>query len=57
MWFKFYNRFKQNIVVKEVRKVLELLANLLSGVATASTATPYTPWLFFDEPECPEELI
>lgn len=37
--------------------MLEMLANLLSGVATASTATPYTPWLFWDEPECPEELI
>lgn len=37
--------------------MLELLANLLSGVATASTVTPYTYWFIFDEPECPEELI
>lgn len=37
--------------------MLEMLANLLSGVATASTATPYTPWLFLDEPTCPEELL
>lgn len=37
--------------------MLEMLANLLGGVATASTTTPYTLWFFFDEPECPEELI
>lgn len=37
--------------------MLEMLANLLSGAATASSATPYTVWLFFDEPECPEDLI
>ncbi len=37
--------------------MLEFLANLLSGAATASTATPYTLWFVFDEPECPEELI
>ena len=37
--------------------MLEILANLLSGVATASVGTPYTPWFFWDEPECPEELI
>ena len=33
------------------------LANLLSGFASASTATPYTLWFFYDEPECPEELL
>ena len=37
--------------------MLEMLANLLSGAATASSATLYTVWLFFDEPECPEDLI
>ena len=37
--------------------MLEMLANLLSGVATASTATPYTVLFISDEPECPEELI
>lgn len=36
---------------------MELLANLLSGVATASTDAPFTSWLIMDEPECPEELI
>lgn len=37
--------------------MLEMLANLLSGAATASTATPYTVWFIFDEPECPSELL
>lgn len=37
--------------------MLEMLANLLSGVATASTATPYTVLFIFDEPQCPEELL
>lgn len=37
--------------------MLEMLANLLSGAATASSTTPYTVWFFFDEPECPEDLI
>ena len=57
MWFKFYNRFKQNIVVKEVEKVLELLASLLSGAATASVGDSRTLWFFYDEPECPEDLL
>ncbi len=37
--------------------MLEMLANLLSGAATASSATPYTIWFFWNEPECPEDLI
>ena len=37
--------------------MLEMLANLLSGVATASVGDARTVWLVFDEPECPEELI
>lgn len=37
--------------------MLSLLANMLSGVATASSSTNYTFWLVLDEPECPEELI
>ena len=37
--------------------MLEMLANLLSGAATEASATPYTFCLFFDEPECPEDLI
>jgi len=36
---------------------MEFLANLLSGIATASSGTPYTLWMIYDEPECPEELI
>lgn len=36
---------------------MEILANLLSGAATKSTATPFTLWFIMDEPECPEELI
>ena len=36
---------------------MEFLANLLSGLATSASAQPYTFWLFYDEPECPEELI
>lgn len=47
-------RFKQ-YRSKGGKKMLEFLANLLSGAATASTATPYTPWFIFDEPECPEK--
>ena len=37
--------------------MLEMLANLLSGAATASSATPYTIRFFWNEPECPEDLI
>lgn len=36
---------------------MELLANLLSGAATSASATPFTILFFYDEPECPEELI
>jgi len=36
---------------------MEILANLLSGVAIASTESPATLWLVLDEPDCPEELI
>lgn len=35
---------------------MEFLANLLKGIAESTTST-FTPWFFFDEPECPEELI
>ena len=37
--------------------MLEMLASLLSGVATASIGDARTMWFIFDEPECPEELI
>ncbi len=36
---------------------MEFLANLLSGLATASTESQFTFWMAWDEPECPEELI
>jgi len=36
---------------------MEFLANLLSGAATSASASTFTYWLVFDEPECPEELI
>lgn len=36
---------------------MEFLANLLSGTAETASAQPFTVWFFFDEPECPEELI
>ena len=36
---------------------MEFLANLISGAAEKATAAPYTLWLIFDEPECPEDLI
>lgn len=36
---------------------MEFLANLLEKIAESSSATPYTSWWFWDEPECPEELI
>ena len=35
---------------------MEFLANILSETAEASSST-FTLWFFFDEPECPEELI
>lgn len=37
--------------------MLELLASLLSGAATASVGDARTLWLIFDEPECPEDLL
>ncbi len=37
--------------------MFELLANLLSGVATASVGDARTIWLVWDEPTCPEELL
>ncbi len=37
--------------------MLELLASLLSGAATASVGDARTLWLIYDEPECPEELL
>lgn len=36
---------------------MEFLANLLSGLASNLTTDARTPWVVFDEPECPEELI
>ncbi len=36
---------------------MKLLANLLSGAATQTASTPFTVWLVYDEPECPEELL
>lgn len=35
---------------------MELLSNLVSKMAE-STASTFTVWFLFDEPECPEELI
>ena len=37
--------------------MLEMLANLLSGVATASIGDARTPWFVWDEPEYPEDLL
>lgn len=37
--------------------MLEMLASLLSGVASVSVGDTRTAWFVFDEPECPEELI
>ena len=37
--------------------MLEMLANLLSGAATASVGDARTLWVFYDEPTCPEELL
>lgn len=36
---------------------MKFLANLLSNAAEDGGATPYTWWLIWDEPECPEELL
>lgn len=36
---------------------MEFLAKLLSGAATETASMPFTAWLVWDEPECPEELI
>lgn len=36
---------------------MSFLANLLSGAAESASATPFTLFFFWDEPECPEELI
>lgn len=36
---------------------MEFLANILSSVASNLTTDARTPWVFYDEPECPEELI
>lgn len=37
--------------------MLEMLASLLSGAATASIGDARTIWLTYDEPECPEDLL
>lgn len=37
--------------------MLELLASLLSGAATASIGDSRTFWFVYDEPECPEDLL
>ncbi len=37
--------------------MLEMLAGLLSGVATASVGDARTVWFVWDEPECPEDLL
>lgn len=37
--------------------MLELLASLLSGAATASVGDTRTSWFVYDEPECPEDLL
>ena len=37
--------------------MLEMLANLLSGTATAAVGEARTWWFFYDEPECPEDLL
>lgn len=36
---------------------MSFLANLLSTTAEETASTPFTIWLVWDEPECPEELI
>lgn len=35
---------------------MELISNMISKVAE-STASTFTIWFLFNEPECPEELI
>lgn len=35
---------------------MEFLANILSNSAESASST-FTAWVFYDEPECPEELI
>lgn len=37
--------------------MLEMLASLLSGAATASVGSARTFWLVYDEPDCPEDLL
>ena len=37
--------------------MLEMLASLLSGTATAAVGDARTWWLVWDEPQCPEELL
>lgn len=37
--------------------MLEVLANVISGVADSSTSASGTYWLIWDEPQCPEELL
>ena len=37
--------------------MLEMLASLLSGAATASVGDARTIWFTYDEPECPEDLL
>ena len=37
--------------------MLAMLANLLSGAATASVGDARTIWFIFDEPKCPEDLL
>ena len=34
-----------------------LLASLLSGTASAFVGDARTWWFFYDEPECPEDLL
>ena len=37
--------------------MLEMLASLVSGAASASVGDARTIWLTYDEPECPEDLL
>jgi len=36
---------------------MRFLASFLSNAAEETTSSPFTIWLTWDEPECPEELI
>ena len=36
---------------------MEFFANLLSKVADSLSVSPACIWWFWDEPECPEELL